>query len=75
MRVLFFIIQVLNTGLVCEYAQMSHFLPKKRCPLVSIVKSEFPGYNGDNGILTTPKRMRQRVLGAWGIQTGPFASC
>ena len=48
MTVLFSIIQVLNTGPVSEIGQMGNFLTTKRRPPVSIVKSEFPGYNGHN---------------------------
>ena len=48
MTVLFSIIQVLNTGPVSEIGQMGNFLTTKRRPPVSLVKSEFPGYNEHN---------------------------
>ena len=74
MTVLFSIIQVLNTGPVSEIGQMGNFLTTKRRPPVSTVKSEFPDYNGKREFIQLHKRMRQLVLGAWGIQTGPFAA-
>ena len=74
MTVLFSIIQVLNTGPVSEIGQMDNFLTAKRRPPVSLVKSEFPGYNGKRGITQLKNLMREATLSAWGIQTGPFAA-
>ena len=58
MTVLFSIIQVLNTGPVSEIGQMDNFLTAKRRPPVSLVKSEFPGYNGKGTFIQLQNRMR-----------------
>ena len=74
MTVLFSIIQVLNTGPVSEIGQMGNFLTTKRRPPVSIVKSEFPGYNEERGFIQLQNGMRESGFSAWAIQIGPFAA-
>ena len=62
MTVLFSIIQVLNTGPVSEIGQMGNFLTTKRRPPVSLVKSEFPGYNGKWHFIPIQKLSEDRRL-------------